>query len=93
MKGDVRARIIVAIARARVWLGQLVSSEVPDIEAIARREHRSERSVRMALSLAFLAPDIIEAAVKGTLAPGLSLADLTDLPLDWAEQRESLGLR
>jgi site-specific DNA recombinase len=92
IKGDVRARIIVAIARARVWLDQLVSSEVPNIEAIARREHRSERSVRMALSLAFLASDIIEAAVKGTLAPGIALADLTDLPLDWAEQRESLGL-
>jgi site-specific DNA recombinase len=63
------------------------------IEAISQRERRSGRSVSMALSLAFLAPDIVEAAVKGTLPPGLGLADLTDLPMDWAEQQERLGLR
>jgi site-specific DNA recombinase len=93
MKGEVRARIVVAIAKARIWLAQLVRSEITDIEAISQRERRSGRSVSMALSLAFLAPDIVEAAVKGTLPPGLGLADLTDLPMDWAEQQERLGLR
>lgn len=93
MKGDVRARIIVAIANAKAWLDQLVRAEVTDIKAIARRERRSERSVRMTLTLAFLAPDVVEAIVKGTLAPGFCLMDLTDLPMDWAEQRRSLGIR
>lgn len=92
MKGDVRARMIVAIANAKAWLDQLVRSEVPDIGAIARRERRSERSVRMTLTLAFLAPDVVEAIVRGTLSPGFGLTDLTDLPMDWAEQRRSLGL-
>jgi len=92
LKSDVRARIVVAIVKARVWLDQLVRSEVPDIEAIAQRERRSERSVRMTLSLAFLAPDIVEAVIKGTLAPGLRLTDLTDLPMSWTEQSQKLGL-
>ncbi len=65
---------------------------VPDIEAIARRESISERSARMTLSLAFLAPDIVEAAADGTLPRGFGRSRLTDLPISWAEQREQLGL-
>lgn len=66
--------------------------ELPDLEAIARLESRSERSVRMILSLGFLAPDIVTAAITATLPRGVGLSDMTDLPIDWAEQRKSLGL-
>lgn len=66
--------------------------ELPDLEAIARLESRSERSVRMILSLGFLAPDIVTAAIPATLPRGVGLSDMTDLPIDWAEQRKSLGL-
>ncbi|MGI9476159.1 MAG: recombinase family protein, partial [Hyphomicrobiaceae bacterium] len=65
MKGEVRARIILAIAKARLWLNQLLRDEVSSITALADREGRSERSIRMTLSLAFLAPDIVTAAVGG----------------------------
>ena len=56
-----------AIARARRWLDEIVSGKAPGIEAIAAREGLNERSARMTLSLAFLAPDIVKAAVDGTL--------------------------
>lgn len=46
----------------------------------------------MILSLAFLAPDIVTAAIAGTLPRGLGLSDMTDLPIDWSEQRIRLGL-
>jgi hypothetical protein len=46
----------------------------------------------MTLSLAFLAPDIVEAAADGILPRGFGLSRLTDLPLSWAEQRHKLGL-
>ena len=46
----------------------------------------------MTLSLAFLAPDIVEAATDGLLPRGFGLSRLTDLPLSWAEQRNKLGL-
>jgi len=63
-----------------------------DLAAIAARENRSERSVRMILSLAFLAPDIVKAAIDGTLPRGHGLSTLTDLPMDWTEQRKVVGL-
>ena len=43
----------------------------------------------MALSLAFIAPDIIEAVANGTLPRGFGLSRLTDLPISWAKQREA----
>jgi len=47
----------------------------------------------MMMSLAFLAPDIIEAAVKGALPRRIGITRLTDLPPSWQKQREFLGLR
>lgn len=92
MKGEVRARIIVAIAKARLWVNQLARGEVADVTTIARNEGRSERSIRMTVSLAFLAPEIAEAAINGTLPPGLGLTDLSGLPMDWSEQRQRIGI-
>jgi hypothetical protein len=46
----------------------------------------------MILSLAFLSPEIVSAAIKGTLPRGLGLSDMTDLPMDWSEQRKRLGI-
>lgn len=63
-----------------------------EIASIAARENRTERSVRMNLSLAFLAPDIVKAAIEGTLLRGHGLTKLTDLPMDWTAQRKTLGL-
>ena len=92
MKGEQRAKIVVAIAKARRWRDQIVSGDLTDLDALAVREGRGGRSIRMMLSLAFLAPDIVEAAVDGSLPPGLNLTDLTDLSMVWAEQRAALGL-
>ena len=46
----------------------------------------------MILSLAFLAPDIVKAAITGTIPRRHGLSTLTDLPMDWTEQRKTLGL-
>ena len=46
----------------------------------------------MILSLAFLAPDIVKAAITGTLPRHHGLSTLTDLPMGWAEQLTTLGL-
>ncbi|MGA9795076.1 MAG: hypothetical protein WBQ17_06005 [Rhizomicrobium sp.] len=47
----------------------------------------------MTVSLAFLAPDIVEAAIDGRLPRRIGITRLADLPSDWAKQREMLGLR
>ena len=45
----------------------------------------------MMLSLASLAPDIVQGAIEGRLPRGIGLSRLTDLPLSWSEQRAALG--
>lgn len=92
IRAEARARLLIAIATARQWLDELSRREVLDLDEIAKREGRSERSVRMILSLAFLSPEIVSAAIAGTLPRGLGLSDMTDLPMDWSEQRTALGL-
>jgi hypothetical protein len=45
----------------------------------------------MTISLAFLAPDLVKAAIDGRLPYGMGIASLTDLPAEWSKQREMLG--
>lgn len=88
-----RDRLLRAVAKGRSWLKELLASKTGDTDLIATREGRSKRSVQMMISLAFVAPDIIEAAVKGALPRGIGLTRLMDLPPLWSEQRKQLGLR
>jgi site-specific DNA recombinase len=46
----------------------------------------------MTLSRAFLAPDIVKAAVEGRLPRGYGLKRLVDLPMAWPDQWRMLGL-
>jgi site-specific DNA recombinase len=93
IKVERRDTLLRAVALGRSWLKELTVGDVPDPEAIASREGRSTRSVRMMISLAFVAPDIIEAAVSGALPRGIGMTRLMDLPHLWAEQRQALGLK
>jgi site-specific DNA recombinase len=65
---------------------------VPDIEAIASRERCSVRKINMTLSLAFLAPDLVKAAIEGRLPRGIGIARLSDPPAEWPKQYVKLGL-
>ena len=73
--------LLVTTRRTRRAMGRRwLSGKVEGIEAIAAREGFSERSTRMGLSLAFLAPDIVQAAVEGTLPRGLGVSRLNESP-------------
>src|SRR5258708_5375375 len=63
-----RARLVNAIARGRRWLDEIVSGSATDIEQIATRQKCSVRQVNMTISLAFLAPDLVKAAVEAASA-------------------------
>ena len=93
MRPEVRTSLIRAIALGRLWLRELTSGNVKDTDEIAVRESRSKRSVHMTMSLAFLAPDIVDAAVEGSLPRRIGITRLIDLPPSWQKQREMLGLR
>ncbi|MEJ0075758.1 MAG: hypothetical protein WDO17_09975 [Alphaproteobacteria bacterium] len=46
----------------------------------------------MAISLAFLAPNLVEAAIDGRLPYGIEFTRLVDPPVEWSRQHEMLGL-
>jgi site-specific DNA recombinase len=84
IRAEARTKLLSAVAKGRRWLDEMISGKVVGIEAIAAREGVSERSARMGLSLAFLAPEIVQAAVDGTLPRGLGVSRLMDMPPSWA---------
>jgi hypothetical protein len=88
-----RARLVNAIARGRRWLDEIVSGSVTDIKQIATRQKCSARQVNMTISLAFLAPDLVRAAVEGRLPRGIGVERLRDAPAEWSQQFEALGLK
>lgn len=92
MHSDALSKLIPALQKAHVWLSELEANPQATITSIAEREHKTERHIRMILSLAFVAPDIVEAAIARTLPRGLSMSRLTDLPMLWNDQRRTLGL-
>ncbi len=59
---------------------------------LAKREKRTERSIRMMLSLALLDPAIIKAATDGRLPRGYGVSRLVDLPMAFVDQWSALGL-
>jgi site-specific DNA recombinase len=45
----------------------------------------------MTISLAFLAPSLIKAAVDGRMPRGIGVARLFDAPVAWSRQHQMLG--
>lgn len=62
------------------------------VETLAAREHCSVRKANMTISLAFLAPGLVKAAIQGRLPRGIGIARLCDLPIEWSKQYQALGL-
>ena len=90
----VRARdvFIEAFSEAHRWLDELLSDAGMSLATLAAREHKSERTIRMTLSLVFLAPDLVRAAIEGRLPRGFNRTRLVDPPMLWSEQWRILGL-
>ena len=92
IRSENRATLIASIARGRRWLDELIGDPTASTESIAKRESCSVRKVNMTISLAFLAPDLIRAAIEGRLPHGMGVARLTDLSAEWSRQYAILGL-
>ena len=46
----------------------------------------------MTISMAFIAPDLVKAAIDGRLPRGISKVSLRDAPAEWSHQLKRLGL-
>jgi hypothetical protein len=87
-----RARLVSAIARGRRWLDDVISGRVTTVAELCMREKCSVRQVNLTISLAFLAPNLVKAAVEGRLPRGIGVERLRDSPTEWRRQFEALGL-
>jgi site-specific DNA recombinase len=72
------------------WLEDVVSGRVTT--DLCAREKCSVRHVNTTISLAFLAPNLVKAAVEGRLPRGIGVERLRDPPTEWSGQFEALGL-
>ncbi len=79
IKFERRAALLKSIARGRAWLDEVVSGTTT-IEDIAARQKCSMRHVNMTISLAFVAPGLVKAALEGRLPRGIGVAALRDAP-------------
>lgn len=91
IRAERRAGLIRAIARGRQWLDEIVTGR-STIEEIAVRQNCSIRQINLTLSMAFLAPPLVKAAIEGRLPRGIGIAELRDAPLEWSKQYTKLGL-
>jgi hypothetical protein len=72
--------------RGGEWLSE-IEAGIATIEGIAAREACSKRHVNMTVSLAFLAPGLVKAAVEGRLKGSESLASSMRRPCGRASIR------
>jgi hypothetical protein len=92
IRAETRAALVASIARGRQWLDELLTNPATTIDLIAAREHCTPRKINMTISLAFLAPDLVKAALDGRLPDGMGIARLADMPAEWQRQYQALGL-
>jgi site-specific DNA recombinase len=92
IRSETRATLVASIARGRRWLDELIADATATAETVAKRERCSIRKVNMTISLAFLAPNLVTAAIDGRLPHGMGVVRLADLPSEWSRQHEMLGL-
>jgi hypothetical protein len=92
IRAETRATLVASIARGRRWLEEIITGTVTSVEQIAAREKCSVRQVNMTISLAFLAPKLVQAAIAGRLPRGIGVTRLRDAPAEWSRQNAMLGL-
>src|SRR5262249_47896016 len=87
IKAGRREALLIAIAKARRWIDDLVHGRAASFAVIARREGKAQRHIRLFAPLAFVSPRIVSALLDGTAPADLTRTKLPRaLPPCWAEQ-------
>jgi DNA invertase Pin-like site-specific DNA recombinase len=84
LKAEARNAILLAVAKARVWLDDLASGRVQSFAEIAKREGKVERHIRLLAPLAFLPPRTLAAIADGTFRQDVTVTTLARaVPFSW----------
>jgi site-specific DNA recombinase len=93
LSSETRDALLGAIAKARIWIDELVEGPVSSFAEIAKREGKVERHIRLLAPLAFVSPRLISEIVDGAACPNLTVTSLAKaLAYSWAKQRDSRTL-
>jgi site-specific DNA recombinase len=91
VSSSTRDSLLGAIARARIWMEEIVQGRVVSFAQIAEREGKVERHIRLLAPLAFVSPRIISEMIDGPIPTGLTVTGLAKgLAYSWAEQGTDL---
>jgi hypothetical protein len=71
--------LLAIVYDAMAGSDKIVSGSVTSAEQLARRERCTARQINLTLSLAFLSPQLVRAAVEGRLPRGFNIERLRDL--------------
>ena len=85
--------LIKTVAKGRRWFTEIRDGMARSVTELAASYDVDRTDVGRGISLAFLAPDIVEAIVVGRQPVELTAARLKrvrDMPVSWAEQRKLL---
>jgi hypothetical protein len=79
-------------SRPQTFPSEIIAGTGVDVEQIAARDKCIVRQVNMTISLAFLSPTLVKAAIDGRLPRGIGIARLRDAPAEWSRHHAMPGL-
>jgi site-specific DNA recombinase len=83
-----RDLLLTAIAKARLWVNDLVEARMTSFAEIAKREGKVARHIRLLAPLAFVSPEMISKIIDGH-APAIGVTALAkQVRYSWAQQRQ-----
>ena len=88
------ANLIAAVVNAHRWKEALAAGKAASFRVIAQKAGCTEGYVRQIVELAFLAPEITAAILRGAQPRHLTVDRLVrqPIPLSWKQQRVLFGL-
>lgn len=92
-QGKPDERLIQEVVRARRWIDDLANGRANSIAELAKRDGCTAPYISLEISLAFLAPNIVQSIIDGSQPRSLPLQKLKKacpLPISWDDQRAIL---
>jgi site-specific DNA recombinase len=87
MSPESRDVLLVAIAKARAWIDDLVEGRVTSFADIAKHEGKVERHIRLLTPLAFVSPLMVSHIIDST-SPSIGVTELAKgVPYSWNSHR------